>query len=163
MNRRSILAGLAAASILPLASTSTVLAQTRIEPSKLKALQGGDFSTASSKLARSRSSNKMVRTFAALEITEQAAVAKAFGARPGEAGIEARHLAMLADLEAARGDVFDRLYIQSQIKGHQELLAIHQRYARSGNDPMARGASIVGVTGIESHLTMLKAMQGMLR
>ena len=38
MNRRSILAGLAAASILPLAGTGTVLAKTRIEPSKLKAL-----------------------------------------------------------------------------------------------------------------------------
>jgi putative membrane protein len=164
MNRRNILAGLAAVSVLPIAGplTGTASAQTRIEPSKLKALQGGDFATATSKLARTRARNGMVRTFAALEIEEQAAVAKAFGARPGQAGVDARHQAMLEELASARGASFDRLYVETQIKGHQELLAIHQRYARSGTDPMARGASIVGVTGIESHLAMLKTIRSML-
>lgn len=160
MNRRNILAGIAAVSILPV--TGIASAQARIEPGKLKALQGGDYSTATSKLAASRARNRMVRTFAQLEIAEQAAVAKAFGTRPGQAGIDPRHQAMLAELEDASGADFDQMYIDGQIKGHRELLAIHQRYARSGNDPMARGASIVGVIGIESHLTMLKTIRSSL-
>jgi putative membrane protein len=54
------------------------------------------------------------------------------------------------------------MYINGQIEGHEELLAIHKAYASSGDDPMARGASIVGVTGIESHLVMLKSIKSML-
>ncbi|SES44664.1 DUF4142 domain-containing protein [Rhizobium sp. NFR03] len=75
----------------------------------IRVRQGGDYSTATSQLAASRARNRMVRTFAQLEIEEQAAVAKGFGARPGQAGIDPRHQAMLADLEAARGADFDQM------------------------------------------------------
>jgi putative membrane protein len=159
MNRRNILVGFAATSLLPM--TGTAFAQA-MEEAKMQALMGGDFSTASSKLALRRAKNKMVRTFAELEITEQAAVAKAFGSRPGAAGVNKRHAAMLAKLERAEDAVFDLAYINGQIDGHEELLRIHKRYAASGSDPMARGASIVGVTGIQSHLVMLKTIKGML-
>ena len=123
---------------------------------------GGDFATATSKLAMQRSSNRMVKTFAELEIAEQAAVAKAFGSRPGAAGLRKRHATLLASLERMRGREFDRMFINGQIAGHEELLSIHKRYARSGADPMARGASLVGVTGIESHLVMLNTIKSML-
>ncbi len=161
MNRRSIIAGLAAAAVLP--GVNTVYAQlAAVEKGKLDALMGGDFATATSQLAVQRSSNRMVRTFAELEIAEQAAVAKAFGSRPGAAGLTRRHASMLRSLQALRGNQFDRMYIDGQIAGHKELLTIHRRYARSGNDPMARGAALVGVTGIESHLVMLSTIKSML-
>jgi putative membrane protein len=54
------------------------------------------------------------------------------------------------------------MYINGQIQGHEELLAIHKRYARTGDDPMARGASIVGVPSIQSHLVMLKSIKSMM-
>jgi putative membrane protein len=69
---------------------------------------------------------------------------------------------MVAELEAVDGAKFDLMYINGQIDGHQELLAIHKKYARSDDDPMARGASIVGVTAIQSHIAMLKGIQSML-
>ncbi|MBW9091774.1 DUF4142 domain-containing protein [Rhizobium wenxiniae] len=61
-----------------------------------------------------------------------------------------------------RGREFDCMFINGQIAGHEELLSIHKRYARSGADPMARGASLVGVTGIECHLVMLNTIKSML-
>jgi putative membrane protein len=161
MNRRRIITGLAAAALLP--GTSAAFAQSAaIDSGKMNALMGGDFATATSKLAMQRSSNRMVQTFAELEIAEQAAVAKAFGSRPGTAGLSKRHATLLASLQGRRGREFDRMYINGQIAGHQELLSIHKRYARNGADPMARGASLVGVTGIESHLVMLNTIKSML-
>ncbi|MDR6821065.1 putative membrane protein [Neorhizobium sp. 2083] len=161
MDRRRVITSLAAAALLP--GTSVAFAQSAaIESGKMHALMGGDFATATSKLALQRSSNRMVQTFAQLEIAEQAAVAKAFGSRPGAAGLSKRHATLLATLQSMRGREFDRMYINGQIAGHEELLSIHKRYARSGSDPMARGASLVGVAGIESHLVMLNTIKSML-
>lgn len=159
MNRRFMLAGLAGlttAAILPSIEAS---AANPMEKTKLQALMGGDYSTATSKLAARRSSNRLVTTFAELEIDEQAAVARAFGSEPGRAGIREDQAAIVAELQQLRGAEFDMMYVKGQIAGHQELLKIHKSYARSGKDPMARGASIVGIAGIETHLAMLKGIQ----
>jgi putative membrane protein len=159
MHRRNLLAGIAFAGVLPVVGSAMAQSSRTMERGKMQALMGGDFATMSSELALKRGSSAAVRTFARLEISEQAAVAEAFGARPGSAGVSARHQAMLERLQAARGRDFDRMYIDGQIAGHKELLTIHRRYARSGSDPMARGASTVAVPAIETHLAMLMTMQ----
>jgi putative membrane protein len=161
MERRQVMFGIAGASLLSVAGGA--FAQGKgIEKDKLKALMGGDFATATSELAATKAKSRMVKTFAELEIAEQAAVAKAFGSKPGAAGLSEKHAALVQKLKAAQGAEFDLMYINGQIEGHEELLAIHKAYASSGDDPMARGASIVGVTGIESHLVMLKSIKSML-
>ena len=160
MLRRSLIAGSAAA--LAIVPFSTLLANAQagsVDESKLPALMGGDFATATSQLALEKSQNGSVTAFAQLEVAEQAAVATAFGSAPGAAGLREDHAAMLAQLEALEGAEFDVMYIDGQIAGHEELLGIHQDYAESGDDPMARGASIVGVTGIQTHLAMLQAIR----
>jgi putative membrane protein len=161
MERRQAILALAAASLLPVAGKAFAQGNS-IGKDKLKALMGGDFATATSELAVSKAKNRMVKTFAELEIAEQAAVAKAFGSKPGAAGLSEKHAAIVEKLQAAEGAQFDVMYIDGQIDGHEELLAIHKTYASSGDDPMARGASIVGVTGIQSHLVMLKTIKSML-
>lgn len=161
MDRRNVLFGITVASLLPLATEA--IAQTAgADKEKLAVLMGGDFATATSTLAANKAKNDMVQTFAELEIAEQAAVAEAFGSRPGAAGLSEKHAAMVAKLEAAQGAAFDMMYINGQIDGHEELLLIHKRYARSGNDPMARGASLVAVAGIKSHLVMLKGIKSLI-
>ena len=155
MDRRNFVVALAGAClVLP---ESNALAQ-GMDRMKMAALMGGDFATATSELALRRASNRAITQFARLEIAEQAAVARAFGSRPGAAGLTPEHAALLEQLRTARGSRFDQAYLAGQIQGHEELLAIHQRYARSGRDPMARGASMVGVTGIQTHLVMLNAL-----
>lgn len=161
MNRRNMLLAIAATSVLPISGVA--MAQTAsLEKGKMDALMGGDYATATSQLASRKARNRLVKTFAELEITEQAAVAKAFGSRPGAAGLSRRHAMLLEKLAATDGANFDMMYINGQIAGHEELLSIHKRYARSGSDPMARGASMVGVPAIQSHLVMLRGMRGML-
>ena len=157
MNRRQVAGSLLGAAVLGVAPT-LALAQRRAPADRMKMpiLMGGDFSTATSRMAARMAQSAAVREFAKLEITEQAAVAEAFGARPGAAGLRPDQAEIVAQLDAARGPLFDRMYIDGQIAGHRELLDLHRRYARSGSDPMARGASTVGVTGIETHLFLLQ-------
>lgn len=162
MNRRHILAGVALAGTLPLtgALTGTAMAQGKKQDSaKMKALMGGDFATETSKLAVQQGSSPAVKSFAELEIGEQKAVAEAFGAKPGSAGLDEKHMAMLQKLKDAKGAEFDKMYVEGQIQGHEELMAIHKDYARNGKDEMARGASMVAVPAIETHLAMLKTIQ----
>jgi putative membrane protein len=159
MNRRFLLTGLAGATATAILPTVSAAAAMTMDRAKLPALMGGDYSTATSKLAARRSNNRYITAFAELEIEEQAAVAKAFGSRPGAAGMREDQAAIVDQLAQLRGTEFDMMYVAGQIKGHQELLKIHRSYARSGRDPMARGASIVGVTGIETHLAMLEGLR----
>ncbi len=166
MNRRNLmgsLAGLAVAGAMPFAvATDALAAPATIDRAKLPALMGGDFATATSQLAARRASSRAVKAFAELEIAEQAAVAKAFGSRPGAAGVSRRQAAMIEELRGLSGPAFDVMYVEGQIMGHKELLKIHQAYARTGRDPQARGASMVGVTGIQSHLFLLNSIRSQL-
>jgi len=161
MQRRSILVGAAALGLLPTisAARAQTAAATAVDQAKLPALMGGDFATATSQLALEQSSSDVVKTFAQLEIAEQAAVAAAFGSAPGAAGLSKEHAAALAQLQALEGAQFDAMYVDGQIEGHEELLEIHQRYARNGDDPMARGAAMVGVPAIQTHLAMLRGIR----
>lgn len=160
MNRRHMLisgAALAAPAVLGLSGGA--FAQSAMDSRKLQILAGGDFATITSKLALRRGSSSTVTSFAKLEIEEQAAVAEAFGSRPGAAGVTAKHAALLQQLEAAPDSEFDAMYVKSQILGHNELLTLHQRYASSGSDATAQGASIVAVPSIRTHLALLKGIR----
>lgn len=157
MERRNLMiGGLVAAAALPLA-TGHAFAQAAADQ-KLPALLGGNYATQTSLLARERATNPTARIFADLEIAEQAATARAFGAEPGM-DLREDHAALLAQLQQLQGPEFDLAYIDGQIAGHEELHMIHRAYAEEGSDPMARGASMVGVPSIETHLAMLRGIR----
>ncbi|WP_128254059.1 DUF4142 domain-containing protein [Falsirhodobacter deserti] len=164
MNRRMIFAASAALmAAMPIASyaqtPAAAPAAVAEDPQKQPALLGGNFALLSSRIAQEKATNESVRTFATLEVAEQEATAMAFGAEPGAGGVSQKHATMLEELQAApAGPEFDRMYIDGQIAGHEELRAIHSDYAENGSDPMARGASMVGVPSINTHLAMLRGI-----
>ena len=162
MDRRQMLVGgVAVASLLPMASGVAAQAAT-IEQDKVPALQGGAFAKMSSELALTKATNETVRVFAELEAAEQAAVSEAFGATGAEIPLREDHAAMMAELEAAEGAAFDTMYVEGQIAGHEELRGIHATYSESGSDPMAQGASMVGVPSIDTHLVLLRGIRSQL-
>ena len=90
--------------------------------------------------------------------SEQEAVARAFGATPSDQ-VTPEHAALLEQMTAMEaGAEFDRQYLAAQMQGHEQLRALHAAYAENGQNPMARGASIVGVPAIDSHMSMLRAI-----
>ena len=161
MNRRHVFsAGAAVAASLPFAFFAQTAAPAPMDPAKQPALLGGNFALLSSRIATEKATAPAVKTFAELEIAEQEATATAFGAQPGVGGVTEKHAALLEQLQAASaGPEFDMMYVDGQIAGHEELHDIHATYAANGTDPMARGASMVGVPSIETHLSMLRGIR----
>lgn len=158
MNRRHVFAaGAALAATLPFAAHAQTATS---DPAKQPALLGGNFALLSSRIAADKGTAPAVKTFAGLEIAEQEATAMAFGAQPGVGGVSEKHAALLQQLESApAGAEFDMMYVDGQIAGHEELHRIHSDYAKNGTDPMARGASMVGVPSIKTHLAMLRGIK----
>ena len=167
MDRRQLLAGGAAiASFLPAASVlraQEAAPAGTIEEAKVPALEGGMFLMQTSMLAQEKGQSDNVKAFAELEVAEQQAIARAFGAEGAQVPLREDHAALLEQLQAAEGADFDVAYLDAQIAGHEEARPIHETYAESGEDPMARGASMVGVTGIDSHLVMLRSFRQQLQ
>ncbi|WP_210528734.1 DUF4142 domain-containing protein [Rubellimicrobium arenae] len=169
MDRRQLLAGgVAIASFLPAArSLSAQEASTAqggaaagaVEEAKVPALEGGMFLMQTSQLAVEKGQSDNVKAFAALEVAEQQAISRAFGAEGAQLPLREDHAQLLQQLQQAEGDAFDMAYLDAQIAGHEEARPIHEQYAENGQDPMARGASMVGVTGIDSHLVMLRSFR----
>ncbi|TNC74757.1 DUF4142 domain-containing protein [Rubellimicrobium roseum] len=170
MDRRQLLAGGAAvASFLPAARALTAqetnqpveggMAAGAMDEAKMPALEGGMFLMQSSQLAEQKGESDNVRAFAALEVAEQQAIAAAFGAEGAQIPLREDHAEIMAQLEAAEGQEFDMAYLQAQITAHEEARGVHENYAQSGQDPMARGASMVGVPSIDSHLVMLRSFE----
>ncbi|XQZ34587.1 DUF4142 domain-containing protein [Paracoccus yeei] len=156
MKRRTLFAAGAVAAVLPVARMS--FAQTAPDADMQAILMGGNFSLLSSRAAADKGTDPAVKAFAALEVAEQEAVARAFGATPSDQ-VAPEHAALLEQMTAMEpGAEFDRQYLAAQMQGHEQLRALHAAYAENGQNPTARGASIVGVPAIDSHMSMLRAI-----
>lgn len=160
MNRRTVFAITSAAAILPYAGLALAQTPAPADDGKQPILLAGNFSLLASQIAVERASSDAVRTFAALEASEQQAIAAAFGSAPGNQ-VAADHAATIEALRAMQaGAEFDRMYVDSQITAHEQDRALHAAYATDGSDPMAKGASMIAVPAIDSHLAMLRMIRG---
>jgi putative membrane protein len=162
--RTALMALIGAVSLAP----SAVLAQTAAAPMgavsspmqfRTTVLMTGGFAMQTSQAALERSRNPMVREFAQLEINEQMALAAALGAAPGSTPLRPDHAQMLQQLQSMTGRSFDRMYVQGQIMGHNEALALTSAYAQSGFDTQGRSVATLAVPSIQTHLTILSRLR----
>jgi putative membrane protein len=165
MDRREVLMALAGAvSLSPAAAVAQGMPAPRaVSPDRYRmmALMGGDSAIETSRLALERSRNPSVRRFAALEIDEQTAVAASLGARPGRAPLRHDQVAVIRQLAATPPSPrFDWAYIQGQMVGHRELLAVHGGYLRSpSRDNVGTAVANLAVPTIQTHLAVLGNLQ----
>ena len=80
---------------------------------------------------------------------------------PSPSMMDAQKQGMVQQLQSMSGAQFDRMYVQGQITGHQELLQLHQALASSGSTQADRMLGTVAVPAIKSHLSMLQGIQQM--
>jgi len=66
---------------------------------------------------------------------------------------------MIRELRQAPAARFDRLYIGQQIPAHQQALALHGRYARTGDLPALRRVASAVVPVVEAHLAQARRLQ----
>ena len=160
MDRRKLLVGGAAvASILPALRGAQAQEAAQMGEQEMAVLEAGTFSMMTSQLALEKGEAEVVRVFAELETAEQTAVAAAFGAEGAEIPLREDHAAIMEQLQAAEGAEFDALYLDTQIAAHEEGRPIFEDYAQNGTIEMGRGATMVGVPSIDTHLVMLRSFR----
>ena len=76
------------------------------------------------------------------------------------AQLDARHAAMLAQLQGLQGAAFDQAYGQMQYASHQEALAMHLSYAQNGTDPNLRAFATQTAPVVEQHIAMSQRLPG---
>jgi putative membrane protein len=143
-------------------------------------LAAGTVALQTSEIALQKAQNPIVRQFAQFERDEQTTIAEVLrsmqepaatasggaAARSGTAPeIPADKADMMQQLQQAKaGAEFDRLYIQGQLQGHQDLLQIQERYlqANSRNREHVNVAKLAR-GHIKEHVARLQEIQKELR
>jgi putative membrane protein len=120
------------------------------------------FEVQAGKLAITKGRNNSVKDFARTMVKDHTdstkklkdAIAEAKITTKPPAKLDAEHQKMLDQLKAADATRFDRLYMDMQVKGHNQALALHKTYAADGKiEPLKTAAGeIAGV--VQHHLEM---------
>lgn len=174
MNRRAIPLALAGAALLPvLAQAQGNSPRADVPPENLAAApperlarmlyEAGSFSHATAQLGAEKATKPEVKRFANFEIQEQEGVAQAmklaghdfpmasFGNDRGK---------MLESLRGASGADFERMFLEVQERGHQELLSLTSAIM-AGNAPAPdKIAATLSNNQIKEHLILIGEMQG---
>ncbi|MFC7553079.1 DUF4142 domain-containing protein [Pseudoroseomonas wenyumeiae] len=102
-----------------------------------------------------------MKTFAQFEANEQRAVLQAMKIAgipmPAQVEMDPQKMQMMQQLQSLEGTQFDRMYLQGQTVGHQELLQLFQALLTSGSQSEQVIATLA-VASIQQHIAMLQAM-----
>jgi putative membrane protein len=156
MLRRSFLFALGGLGLSTYAANAKAIPQRDFRTADL---MGGAFAMQTSQLALTRTRNPDVINFANAEIAEQVQVASALGAAPGSAPLRPDHAVLLRQLQATPSGRFDRMYVQGQIRGHRELLALNTSYLRTGSNPQEQQVAQMSLPIIQRHLAILSSLR----
>lgn len=131
-----------------------------------KAAVGNKFEIDSSKLALDKSKSEAVRTFANMMIKDhgeaavkmRAAVTEAQLSAPADA-LDARHKQTLDDLSTKDGSAFDKAYVEAQLKGHEETVALFQAYANVGDNARIKRFAKDLLPTLQMHLEHVRKLK----
>lgn len=123
------------------------------------------FEIQSSQIALSNSSDDAVKTFAQHMIDdhsqageEMLAAATAQGVTPAET-LDQAHTDKLAQLQAATGADFDRLYIDMQVEAHMQAVALFSGYATNGEAGPLKDFAVKTLPTLQQHYDEVVQLQ----
>jgi putative membrane protein len=173
LDRRTALLGLAAASAaIPLIITP---AQAQTQPAASgqdaadyvqKTLMIGTVAMKTSEIATQKGTDENVKKFANLEVAEQKTIASVLAATPN--GKQPPELPpdmqkQIDDLNAMQpGPEFDQAYVEGQISGHNDLLAVQKTLSGESEASVEAITARLAEQGVASHIAMLQLIQQML-
>ena len=73
--------------------------------------------------------------------------------------LDSTHQKMLDDLKAKDGKDFDQAYDQSQLKGHQDAVALFESYAKAGEVPELKQWAAKTLPHLKEHLSMAQKLK----
>lgn len=117
-------------------------------------------------LAEQQGNSRAVRSAAAAILAGQKTESRAMRAALEGAGMSLgdtprltdRQTAMLGELHAAAGPDFDRIFVEQQRAVGEDALALHEGYARHGDNGVLRGAAHHAALMVEKRLSLLDGL-----
>ncbi|MBB5692288.1 DUF4142 domain-containing protein [Muricoccus pecuniae] len=126
--------------------------------------EAGHFSLVTARLGMEKATNPDLKRFANFEVREQEGVAQAMklaGHNFPDPSFTGEKAQVMNRLNAANGEAFDRMFIQVQEQGHQELLNLTTAIAESANAPVPdKITALLASDRIREHLIDLGMLQG---
>jgi putative membrane protein len=122
------------------------------------------------RIALQRTGSNQVRSFAQMLIEDHGRSSEILVSKARLAGLEAasepkldeRRKGMLDNLEAAPAEEFDKVFLTQQASAHQEAVALHKGYAKSGDNEVLKGLASGAVPPLEQHLQMAETLRSQL-
>jgi len=134
----------------------------------MKAASAGMFEVESSRLALERSKNDQVKKFAQHMIDDHSkankelmGLAQMLKLTP-EQKMAAKHQKEMDKLKDTREN-FDQAYMQAQVKGHEEAVALFTGESRGGTNPMLKAWAAQTLPTLQMHLQMARETAGSLK
>lgn len=124
------------------------------------------FEIESSQLALDRSADGSIKRFAQRMVTDHNMAADKFEKALADAEIamppqklDAKHQAILDQLEAASGDAFDKAYIEAQYNAHTEAVELFRAFVKDGDTPRLKAFAADVLPTLEGHLNHVKDLR----
>jgi putative membrane protein len=129
------------------------------------AAAAGEFEIAASKLAVTKASIPDVKLFAQQMITDHEAAAEALkaaamkaGRAAPTAGMDEEHARQVEELKTASGPAFDKLYVEQQLKAHEDAVALFTAYSKSAEGGPVKQFAEETLPTLEKHLTHVRGL-----
>ncbi|HZG07720.1 MAG TPA: DUF4142 domain-containing protein [Allosphingosinicella sp.] len=123
------------------------------------------FEIQSGQMASQRGQSAAVRQYGAMLVehhqrttAQLTAAATAAGTMPTP-DLMPMQAQMLAELRAASGTEFDRVFIRQQIQAHEMALALHTNYAARGDTPALRTVANAAAPVVRQHLDQARTLR----
>lgn len=151
--------------LLMLAAPLSVFAASNPDATFFKhAAEGGIFEVEAGKLAQDKGNSQKVKDFGAMMVTDHSAAndkLKSLAASkdvslPSSSSVG--QMATKGKLEVLSGDTFDKSYIKSQVKAHQQTIALFKKESATGQDPEAKAFAKATLPTLRSHLKAINAI-----
>jgi len=131
-----------------------------------KAAASNLFEIQSSQLAQQKSQNNRVREFAQRMVQDHTTAGDRLkAAAQGQnvpANLDQPHTSALEQLQGASEPDFDRRYVQQQITGHEETVALFDHFAQSGDPAQLKQFAQQTLPSLREHLQMAQQLRSAL-
>jgi putative membrane protein len=134
-----------------------------------KAAEGGIAEIELGKLAKEKSPDPKVMDFGAMMVKDHSAANEKLQALAQSKDIKLPTRSSIADmatktkLDVLTGETFDKSYLKSQVKAHQETLALLNKEISSGQDPDAKAFAQSILPTVQAHLKAVHALEGQMK
>ena len=129
-----------------------------------RAAEGGIFEVDAGNLAQQKSTNQQVKDFGAMMVKDHSAANQKLQSIAASKSItlptsaSVGQMATKGKLDVLSGDTFDKSYIKSQLKAHQQTIALFKKEIASGQDTDAKALATDTLPTLRAHLKAIKAI-----